>query len=148
LRAADLRLVVLDSSVVIKWLRDGESLRAQALALRASYLDGSLDIAVPDLLIYEVANVLRYKTDLTSTEVVAAVQSIFDMDVAIIPIGPELAARAIALARQHDVTVYDATFVACAEHLSASLVTADAGLAGKATSPRPIIFLGDLHGPF
>jgi hypothetical protein len=34
--------VVLDTSVVIKWFRQGEVLASQALALRDAYLDGRI----------------------------------------------------------------------------------------------------------
>jgi len=53
--------VVLDSSVVIKWFRRYETLCEQSVKLRQAYLAGRLFIIVPDILIYEIANVLRYK---------------------------------------------------------------------------------------
>jgi len=53
--------VVLDSSVIIKWFRRYESLREQSIKLRQAYLAGHLSIIVSDILIYEIANVLRYK---------------------------------------------------------------------------------------
>ena len=71
--------VVLDTSVVIKWFRQGEVLADQSLALRKAYLDGQIEITVPSLLAYELTNVLRYKGDLTTGQVQDAVQSLFDM---------------------------------------------------------------------
>jgi len=56
---------LLDSSVILKWFRRNETWREVALQLRQTYLDGHMLIYVPDLLIYEIANVLRYKPDLT-----------------------------------------------------------------------------------
>ena len=53
--------VVLDTSVVIKWFRQGEVLAGQALQLRGDYLDGRIAVALPSLLAYELANVLHYK---------------------------------------------------------------------------------------
>jgi len=138
------RLVVLDSSVAIKWFRAGEPLREQALALRSAYTDGALDLAIPDLLVYEIANALRYKTDLTIAEVCSAVQSLVDMDVAVIPVSARLVQRAVQLARTYDVTVYDAAFVACAEHLTATLVTADEALLRDLDGHPSVISLGDI----
>ena len=71
--------VVPDTSVVIKWFRQGEVLADLALALRDAYLDGQITISAPSLLAYELANVLRYKGDLTTGQVQDAVQSLFDM---------------------------------------------------------------------
>ena len=61
--------VLLDSSVVIKWFRESEIWREAAVFLRQEYLNGRLKIYVPSLLILEIANVLRYKPDLTSFQV-------------------------------------------------------------------------------
>ena len=74
--------IVPDTSVVIKWFRQGEILAQQALALRAVYLDGHIQVSVPTMLAYELTNVLRYKDDLTTDQVEEAVQSLFDMDLA------------------------------------------------------------------
>ena len=138
------RLAVLDSSVVIKWFRVSEPLHEQALILRSAYADGVLDLAVPDLLVYEIANALRYKTDLTIAEVCSAVQSLLDMDVAVIPVSAQLVQRAVQLARTYDVTVYDAVFVACTEHLTATLVTADQALLRDLGGHPSVICLGDI----
>ena len=77
--------VVLDTSVVIKWFRQGEVLADLSLALRDAYLDGQITVSAPSLLAYELANVLRYKNDLSSNQVQEAVQSLFDMGLELIP---------------------------------------------------------------
>ncbi|MBI3990208.1 MAG: PIN domain-containing protein [candidate division NC10 bacterium] len=68
-------MVVFDSSVVIKWFRKSEAFQEQALSLHQTYLNGSLTIYVPDLLIYELANVLRSKPDMNWTKVQQALHS-------------------------------------------------------------------------
>lgn len=123
--------IVLDSSVVMKWFRKSEALREQALQLRQAYLDGSLALYVPDLLIYEIANVLRYKPDMNPTKVQQALHSLFEMGIRIERITPEVIGRAIAIAYSYDVTVYDAAFVALAENVGAALITADQKLSGS-----------------
>jgi len=123
--------VVLDSSVVIKWFRRYEVLREQALQLRQAYLDGHLFIHVPDLLIYEIANVLRYKPDMDETKVQQALQSLFDMRIGIEHIEPEATARAVEMAYSYDITVYDTVFVALAEQLEADFITVDGELLQK-----------------
>ena len=72
------RLVV-DTSVAVKWIRQEEVLADRALALLQSYLDGWRQISVPTLLGYEIANVLRYKNDLTTAQVETAIQALFDL---------------------------------------------------------------------
>lgn len=119
---------VLDSSVVIKWFREHEALREQALIVRRAYLEGQLKVFVPDLLFYEIANVLRYKSDLSEEQVLVAVQTLFDMRLEQVSMTPRLLARAIEIAYECDVTVYDAIFVVSAESVNAVLLTADEGL--------------------
>ena len=82
--------VVLDSSVIIKWFRRNEVLQEQALELRQIYLDGRISIHVPELLIYEIANVLRHKSDMDRSKVQQALQSLFDMQIGIEHINPEM----------------------------------------------------------
>jgi len=135
-------LVVLDTSVIIKWFRQEEVLAEKALALREAYLDGRLDVFLPALAIYELANVLRYKSELSTEEVAQAVESLLDMELEIVAPSGELIRRSVEIARQYDETVYDAVFVALAESLGAPLITADEVLASKMAPLGFVRFLG------
>jgi predicted nucleic acid-binding protein len=134
---------VLDTSVVIKWYRQEEVLAGQALALRGAYLAGQMAIAAPSLLVYELANVLRYKRDLTAGQVQQAVQSLFDMGLELLPPLEAVTRRAVELAWAYDTTVYDATFAALAESLGAVFVTADERLARRLQALPFVRFLGE-----
>ena len=122
---------VLDSSVVLKWFRKDEIWRDSALQMRQTYLDGHMLIYVPDLLIYEIANVLRYKPDLTDQQVQEALDSLYDLHIKIVEISQEMIKGAIRLAYSYGITVYDAAFMALAESLKAPFVTADEKLSEK-----------------
>lgn len=133
--------VVLDTSVVIKWFRQREVLGEQALALRDAYLDGQIEVTIPSLLAYELANVLRYKADLTTEQVQVAVGSLFDMGLIWILPSSTVMGRTIEIARTYDTTVYDATFVALAESLGATFVTADERLVRRLEALSCVRFL-------
>jgi predicted nucleic acid-binding protein len=137
--------VVPDTSVVIKWFRQGEVLADQALALRAAYIDGRLQFSVPALLSYELTNVLRYKDDLTTTQVGDAVQSLFDMHLVWISPTAAVMRRVAVIAREYGTTVYDAVFAAVAESLEAVFVTADERLARRLAALPFVHYLGDLE---
>ena len=122
---------VLDSSVVLKWFRKDEIWRDSALQMRQTYLDGHMLIHVPDLLIYEIANVLRYKPDVTDQQVQEALDSLYDLGIKIVDISQEMIKGAIRLAYFHCITVYDASFLALAESLKVPFVTADEKLCEK-----------------
>ena len=136
--------VVLDTSVVIKWFRQGEVLASQALALRDAYLDGAITVLVPSLLVYELANVLRYKEDLTTEQVEEAVQSLFDMGLEFVPPLNAVMRRAVEIARACETTVYDAAFASLAESLEATFITADERLARKLEALSLVRLLGDV----
>jgi predicted nucleic acid-binding protein len=138
--------VVLDTSVVIKWFRQGEVLAGQALALRDAYLDGHIMVSVPSLLAYELANVLHYKKDLTTDQVQQAVQSLFDMGLEWILPSSAVMRRAIEISRAYDTTVYDAAFAALAESLNAAFVTADERLVRRLEALPFVRFLGEMEG--
>jgi predicted nucleic acid-binding protein len=123
--------VLLDSSVVLKWFRRDEVWRGVALQLRLAYIEGHMMVYVPDLLTYEIANVLRFKPDLSQEQVQAALNSLYDMQIRIVKGSREVVKEAIHLAYLYDVTVYDAAFVAIAENLSVPFITADDKLSQK-----------------
>jgi len=136
--------VVPDTSVIIKWFRQGEVLAEQALALRAAYLDGRIQVLVPTLLAYELTNVLRYKDDLIMDQIEEAVQSLFDMGLEWVPPSAAMVRRAAVIAGESGATVYDATFAALADGLEATFATADERLAHRLAAWPFVRFLGDV----
>ena len=136
--------LVLDTSVIIKWYRQGEVLAQKALALRTTYLAGEANVSVPSLLVYEVTNVLRYKNDLSTDQVKEAVQSLFDMNLDIIFPSLLIIDQAVELARTYNITVYDAIFVALAQALSVTFITADERLAQRLAALSFIHFLDEV----
>jgi predicted nucleic acid-binding protein len=136
---------VLDTSVVLKWFRQGEVLAGEALALRAAYLAGEIDVVEPPLLAYEVANALRYKSDLSLDQVQEAVESLFGMGWEWIPPSGAVLCRAVELARAFEVTVYDAVFASLAEAEEALFLTADERLARSLEALGFVRFLGSVE---
>ena len=135
-----LPVVVLDTSVVVKWFRQEEVLAAEALAWRQAYVDGETTVVVPMLLVYEVANALQYKGDLTAKQVEEAIEGLFDLDLEWVRPSVVLMQRVVRLARAHKLTVYDATFVALAEMLHTPLITADDKLVRRVASDLVVHF--------
>lgn len=135
---------VLDSSVMIKWFRQEEVLAKEALSLRSDYLAGQLLVFVPYLAAYELANVLRYKRDLSTEQVQEAIQSLYDMGFEWSAPSNSLMERTIEIARLYDTSIYDASFVTLAESLGIILVTADERLVGRLSALSFVRFLGAL----
>ena len=121
--------MILDASVIAKWFLVEEG-SDEALQLRDEYVKGTIDIAVPELLLYEVANVLRYK-DFSEEDVKKAMLSLMDMDLFIAGMSHLLMERTVEISMECGITIYDAAYVALAESLSTELVTADSKLYEK-----------------
>ncbi|MSP13555.1 MAG: PIN domain-containing protein [Chloroflexi bacterium] len=136
--------LVLDTSVIVKWFRQEEVLAQQALNVRDRYLRGDFSVAVPTLVAYELANVLAFKTDLSTVQVQEAVQSIFDIKLEWVVPSKSLVRRAVEISRTYATTVYDATFIAIAEERAGILITADERLSRKLLTFSFVKFLGQI----
>ena len=115
--------VVVDASVVVALLVDGGPGGTWA----ASVVSGE-DLAAPQLLHVEVANVLRRAAlaqDISDDVAALAHADLLDLHVATFSYEP-LADRIWAL--RHNLTTYDAWYVAVAERLDAPLATLDVRL--------------------
>src|SRR3989338_11241654 len=98
---------ILDSSVIIKWFSN-EKDTDKSLRLRNSYAKGLSNIACPDLMIYEIANALRYNKFLKESDVKEAIKSILSLGINIVVPNRRVLESAISLAYRFNITFYDA----------------------------------------
>ena len=121
----DPRLVVVDSSVAIKWFKhDGEHSVDTALDILWQHQTGQVAIFVPGHFAAEVLNGLQYAHfDLDWIQSAASALDGFELDT--VPLRRHLTEPAVELARTHGLTINDALFPALATLLDAELVTAD-----------------------
>ena len=94
------------------------------------FLSGEVEFHSPELLLVELANVLRYARGLTPEDVARAVEAVRALGVNLVD-DLQVLGEAIELAFQRDVTVYDALYVSLAQRLSGRLVTYDGKLLRK-----------------
>ena len=115
---------VLDSSVIVKWFCDEED-TSIAIKFRDGYTKGDVNIACPDLVLYEIANALRFNKKLTEDDVKNSVNSIIDIGIDIIVPTKTVLESAISIAFEYNTTLYDAYFIALAKELGFIFVTSD-----------------------
>ena len=124
-------MVVLDASVILKWVLPDEAGTGRALQWRDRHINGSDTIAVPDLLFYEAANVLAMTLHLPKSAAWEAWSSLAAMELAVFAPSIKEMRRAMEIARIYRVSVYDACYAALAEALECRFVTADIRLAHR-----------------
>lgn len=83
-------------------------------------------IAVPTLLYYEVANILLFgRSRPPIDEAAEALRDLFSIPLTVLAPEPAAADAALRLAARHELSYYDASYVALAETLDCMLITAD-----------------------
>ena len=132
--------IVVDASVVIKWFSDEEG-GDRALKLRNDHVDGTTTLIAPDLLVYEIANALRFKPGLDSQGVAEAVDDLFDLQIDLLVPTAGVVRTAADLSKQFGITIYDSSYLSLAKLLGIEVVTADKKLHEKAKGCGFILLL-------
>jgi len=114
--------IVLDTSVLVKWYAGGdEPHRGEALVLLDRFVGGKLEIHCPELVLYEMGNVLGKR----AYDPEGAFRSFLDLPLKIHRPGPGMLLRALAIMASKGGSFYDTIFGALSEDLGIPLVTAD-----------------------
>ena len=144
-RNSKVKEYVLDTSIVIKWFSEyDEDDLQKALDLRHKILEGRCFVVVPDLLFYELSNALRYNPHFTAGDVTEAVTAVTDMGFDVKGIENETVERAVEIAFQYSVSVYDAYFLALSRKERKPFVTADYRFYEKVKKLKNIVRLSHL----
>lgn len=136
-------MIILDASIVVKWFSE-EEYTEKALAIRERIRMGEERVIVPDLLLYELANALKYNPSFDANDVSDALTSILDMDLEIVTPIPEIINLAVALAFDYNITVYDAFYIALAKDLELTFITADRRLCERVRGLDYVEFIGEM----
>ncbi|MDA8187742.1 MAG: type II toxin-antitoxin system VapC family toxin [Dehalococcoidales bacterium] len=133
-------LLLLDSSVVVKWFRS-ESTYDKALAIQQAFLSGDLDLGISELTLYEVANALRYSGDYTADEIRESLNSILDLEITVYPFSFDALASGVQRSFDTNISIYDAYLVELAKALRSTLVTADNKLLARLSADDHVVSL-------
>src|SRR3989344_2505456 len=125
-------MIVLDTSVVLKWLLpEEESIEANALLTRHRH--GAEHIIAPTLLHYEVGNALRYKRVVPDADASYLLRILEEVGLTTLHPSSSEIAETILYAREKDISVYDASYVTLARRLGCLCITADKKLYNRIT---------------
>lgn len=118
--------LVIDTSVVAKWFLP-EPLGAEAETVLLDVRQGRLQLASPDLIVYEFANILwlrRRKGEIGSRQANLIMSDFERLPIELAP-ADALGFEALKIACKTGCTAYDGAFVALAVGLKSTLLTAD-----------------------
>ncbi|MHB8280697.1 MAG: type II toxin-antitoxin system VapC family toxin [Candidatus Humimicrobiaceae bacterium] len=125
--------MILDTSVIIKWFfnEDEENTQVANLILN-KYLDNEIGIIIPEIAIFEIANVIknRIKTSQNKHIGVNVIDKIFNLGI-IFYINKEILKNAFNIAININESVYDCIFIATAEYFKSKMITDDRKLFSK-----------------
>ncbi len=119
-----MRNAIIDASVIIARLM-AEPRPSWVDALIADAVASRTTLAAPSLLWLEVGNRLARASEITDERAVEGMLQMDALGIVSVDVGPPLRLRALQLARDHGLTVYDATYLAVAEATKAPLFTLD-----------------------
>lgn len=136
-------IVVLDASVILKWVleKDHEPDYQQAAKLQQAFLDQLIDIRLPTLWKYEVGNILGLKKPSVATEIMSALLA-YEFDE--VPLRSEYALAVLEHMRQiKQVTFYDSAYHVLALRTKGLYVTADNAYVKRARRKGHVMLLGE-----
>ena len=137
---------ILDASVAAKWFtRHDESDREKALALRDLHRTRRCRLAVPEFALLEIINAVRFSPRAKEADTSAALAALRDLDLQREALDFDLLRKATAIAWGYGVALYDAAYVALAEHIGFPLVTADEALIKKMRGHSIVVPLSQME---
>lgn len=129
-------MVVVDTSVAYKWFSpEKEEFLPQALGLLKTHLQGQESIIAPDLIVYELANAWATKTKLATDQIQIFLRDFKKIRIRVEPTILELIGQAVDFSRQHQVSVYDASYAVLAREKKCSFFTADSKFVKRINLP-------------
>jgi len=119
------RKYVIDASVVFKWYykKNEEDLEKAKLLYRLLNSDDSLLLA-PELLVYEILNILRLKKEIPTDVANNIVSELYDTLI-FVTVDRELFKKAFAFSRNLNISFYDSIYIALSVKYNAPIITAD-----------------------
>lgn len=119
-------MVVVDASVVVKWLnRENELYVEEAKDMLMSAVGGFYTLVVSDVTVHEVFNALIRGKQLKGAMLKEAIETYFLSPLHVVQTSQRIAATAALIAEKDGVTFYDAVYCAVALEYDAPLITAN-----------------------
>ncbi len=124
-------MIIVDTSVAIKWLRADEENHANAMAIFRNHIEGIEQIAVPDLFYIEASNALATNNVFSNDDISTSMEFLFESKFVKQVVTDKMLTDAALMAHKYQTSVYDMLYAVIARSAKAPLVTADVRFAKK-----------------
>ncbi len=118
-------MIVLDTSVILKWVLGPEAGHRKAIEYRQKHISGDEQIGVPSLFFYETANVLSTKSGLPADVALEIFRTLWDFDLEVLPLDLKDFEEIIKVSKECSISGYDAVYIVIARKHGCRLVTSD-----------------------
>jgi predicted nucleic acid-binding protein len=140
--------VVVDASVVAKWVFPGEPWESEARVLQEKIAFREVEAYAPPLLLYEVASVILksiFRGVLKIDDGIQALEALKNLGLNIQAVDWNGLAEILRIAIASKLTVYDSIYLQLSKKINAPLITADIQLKQRGRNVTEIILLEDLN---
>ncbi len=135
--------LVLDASVVAKWFI-AEEYTDKALLIRRSYIERTLDLIAPDLLLYETVNVMAEYPGMNRKNLEENIRSLFSLELDFVAPSSDLLVKIASNARELRISTYDSSYLSMADYMGTYVVTADEELHRRTKRVKRTLLLSEL----
>ena len=119
-----MKQIVIDANVVVKWFIE-EKNSTKARILRDKFIGKEIKLSTPSLLYFEVMNALKYSKLFNQAELNDAGESLENYGFNIITIKKKIREQMVKIAVEHDLSIYDASYLGLSMAMETILCTAD-----------------------
>lgn len=123
--------MIVDASVVVKWLNKNELDSDNAFLLYKEHIEKTNEISVPQLLFIEIANYLATNTNTSRANIKKSLNFLYRSNLIICTVTEDLLIEAAILAKRYKTSVYDMIYAVLAKKNNTTLITADNKFANK-----------------
>lgn len=127
--------MIVDASVVVKWLNSNELDSNKALILYKDHIEKGNQISVPQLLFIEIANYLATNTNTSKANIEKSLNFLYKSNLIICSVTEDLLIEAATLAKKYKTSAYDMIYAVLAKKNKTKLITADNKFANKVKFP-------------
>ena len=119
-----MKQIVIDANVVVKWFIE-EKNSTNARILRDKFIGKEIKLITPSLLYFEVFNALKYSKLFNQAELNDAGESLENYGLNVITIKKKIREQMVKIAVEHDLSIYDASYLGLSIAMETILCTAD-----------------------